>query len=118
MKNETNYVLKLLDGAIIDISEEKSSHSGCETCDYGSEYINEIEFKMTKHTFTLRSCKMYEHAFTDGWFIRILCGNIDEIKNMTEEQFKQWIFEKAKKEYDENKWVDYGGDYGVTLIVK
>ena len=37
----TKYLVKLIDGEILDVIYDQEYHSGCPTCDYDSEYINE-----------------------------------------------------------------------------
>ena len=39
-------LIKLVDGGIKNISTDEDSMRGCETCDYGSEYINTMEMLM------------------------------------------------------------------------
>lgn len=41
-------LVELTDGGILDISSDTWSYNGCETCDYGSEYVNEYIIKMSK----------------------------------------------------------------------
>ena len=42
-------LLKLKNGGIVNIQSNEYSYRGCPTCDYGSQYINEITITLTKY---------------------------------------------------------------------
>lgn len=91
-------LIKMLDGGVKDILEDRNSSSGCETCDYGSSYVNEISFILTSGTFTIISDTMYDYALSDGQIMKIILPNISEINNMTELEFVKWIEVEFDKE--------------------
>lgn len=87
-------LVKLLDGGIINITDDKDYYSGCETCDYGSSYSNYYEFEMTKCSFVIEINQMYGYALSDGDIMNIILPNIDEIRQLTEDGFVDWVDDK------------------------
>ena len=65
----------LADDNIISIDTNTEHYPGCDTCDYGSQYINRISITTEKNgTFVLKVNQMYEYALTDyGVLIRLAC---------------------------------------------
>lgn len=51
MKNE--YLIKMIDGGILNIETDNESYAGCDTCDYGSKYINYITITMSQYILTI-----------------------------------------------------------------
>ena len=112
-------LLKLVDGGIENIRTDEDSISGCETCDYGSEYINYIDIEMTKYSIHAEINQMYDYAISIKDALDLFLPNIEEILRMTEEEFiqwfKEWLYDKAGIKLGEP--VDEDG-YGVTFVVK
>lgn len=96
-------LLKLKDGAIENIKTDEEYHPGCPTCDYGSQYINEVEVILTKHTVYASFTKMYEYLLSSGDLMQIFLGNADAIQKMTESEFVEWLkdafTQKVKEAY-------------------
>lgn len=84
-------ILELQNGGIVNITDDTTCHKGCDTCDYGSEYINEMNIELTKHEIHVEVKDMYNYLLSIGDVIKIL-ANVD--KTMTEEQFHEWLKEK------------------------
>ena len=94
-------LIKMVDGAIMNITQDDDFYPGCETCDYGSSYINEVNIFLTKYKVHVNVSQMYNYTFSDGDMMKLFIGNLDEIKQMTEEQFTRWFMVKME-EYDTN----------------
>lgn len=92
-ENET-YLVTLLDGGIKTIHTDKESYGGCHTCDYGSEYINQIDMQLRTGKFTIKAGEMYRYPLSEGYMMETMLGNIEIIKTLTEEAFMEWIEEK------------------------
>ena len=90
-----NFLLELTDGGIIDIETDKDYISGCPTCDYGSEYINDIVIKTTKFKAMFKISQMYDYVYSD--LLKTILNNIDEIKNMRELSFIMWFIDNTLK---------------------
>lgn len=90
-----NFLLKLTDGGIIDIITDNDYIAGCPTCDYGSEYINDIVIKTTKFEAIFKISQMYDYVYSD--LLKIILNNIDEIKNMSELSFIKWFVDNTLK---------------------
>jgi len=116
-------LLKLADGGIENIYTDESSYRGCETCDYGSEYINELRIVLTKYEIKATITQMYDYALTTQDTLNLFLPNIEEIIHMTESEFvewcKNWIYEKAGCKVGEEKEKLHGiPTYGVDFYVK
>ena len=93
----------MVDGGIINYEDDTRYIPGCETCDYGSEYINDITITLTKHNIHAVLNEMYDYAISEGDMLKLLLPAYEEIKSMTENQFSHWFKEqlfKLMKEYD------------------
>lgn len=42
-------LIKMIDGGIANYEDNSYRFCGCPTCDYGSEYINEIDITLTHY---------------------------------------------------------------------
>lgn len=97
-------LVELSGGGILNIISDTWHYDGCETCDYGSEYVNEYTIQMTKGVLEIKLEQMYDYALTEGFMMTALLGNIDTIKALTEREFVEWL----KKEVS----VEMNGEYG------
>ena len=93
-----NFLLKLTDGGIIDIITDNDYIEGCPTCNYGSEYINDIVITTTKFKAMFKISQMYDYVYSD--LLKTILGNIDEIKNMRELSFIMWFIDNTLKNKD------------------
>lgn len=91
--------IKLADGnEIISYEDDTSYIRGCETCDYGSKYINEITIITTHFKIEVTFNQMYEYAFSTADAIKMFaCG---DFASMTEDDVIEY-FNKAFHEIDE-----------------
>lgn len=120
-------LLKLVDGGIENIYTDEDSISGCETCDYGSEYISRMVITLTKYKVIAAVNQMYEYAVSTEDTLNLFLPSIDQILRMTEDEFiawfKEWWYDKCGvkigSEGDNGSRSDgYNYGYGVTFIVK
>ena len=96
MKNKE--LIKLTDGALINVKYEDDYIAGCPTCDWGSEYINNYTFVFSDdERLEVEVNNMYEYAFSVGDMMHILLSNIDFIKIMSKTEFCDWIVSVIKK---------------------
>jgi hypothetical protein len=94
-------LLELLDGGITNIISDTWHWDGCETCDYGSKYVNEFEIQLTTRTIRIEASRMYDYILSEGYMMELFLPNVDNIKNMTEDTFEQWIKEQIDKLLEE-----------------
>lgn len=100
--------IKFKDGnELITFYEDSSYMPGCETCDYGSEYTNEIEITTTNYRIKLVFVQMYEYGFSIADAMRIFAV---DLKNMTEQEFIEYI-EREVRKYDALK------TFGVNKVI-
>lgn len=89
--------IELADGnKIINYSDDSYHYEGCPTCDYGSEYINNIMISTTNYIISAKFNQMYEYAFSAGAAIKIFAA---DLRSMTEKEFIEYIDSKFHK-YD------------------
>ena len=94
MWNGSQYLIELKDDAVADIATDKSYSAGCETCDYGSLYIQEITFKFKSgEKLFINLKKEYEYPISQEKLIIALARNTSQFKKMTLEDFKQFFQE-------------------------
>lgn len=84
-------LLKLVDGGIENIKTDEEHYPGCPTCDYGSQYINNVEVILTKRIIRASFNKMYGYLLSSGDLMQILLPNADAIQKMTESEFIKWL---------------------------
>lgn len=87
-------LIKMLDGGIVNYEDDSYHYDGCPTCNYGSEYITEIDITLVHHTIHIKTNQMYEYALSEGQMIRLFLTNYDTIRTMMEKEFIDWL--KAK----------------------
>lgn len=95
----TKYLLPLVDGGIVKIDTDSECYPGCETCDYGSSYINEFHVQLSTGKIYVKADNMYEFALSDGYLMELILPNIDTIKEMTECGFFKWIEEDLQSKF-------------------
>jgi hypothetical protein len=93
-------LLQMVNGGIINITTDSDSFGGCETCDYGSSYINEFKVEMTTGDIEIKVDNMYEFALSEGYMMQTILPKVDEIKGKTEQEFFEWLKEKVTTELE------------------
>lgn len=84
-------LIKMLDGGIKDYTDDSYSHDGCPTCDYGSEYINEVDIILTKYKIHFKTNQMYEYVLSEGQMMKLFLSEYNTIQAMTEKEFVDWF---------------------------
>ena len=87
-------LIKMIDGGIVNYTDDRESYGGCPTCDYGSEYINDINITLTKYKIHVRTNQMYEYVLSEGQMIRLFLSEYNTIQQTTEKEFVDWFNEK------------------------
>lgn len=59
-------ILKMVDGGLVDYSDDTRHTPGCPTCDYGSQYINDIDIDLKRHSVHIKINQMYDYALSEG----------------------------------------------------
>ncbi|MBR8661181.1 hypothetical protein [Brevibacillus sp. NL20B1] len=96
-------LLNMKNGGIKNIISDSWYSPGCETCDYGSNYINEFEIQLTTGVIKIEVDQMYEYALSDGYMMQLLLPNVEKIKGMDEAEFFDWLKEQMKDSGDSLK---------------
>lgn len=95
MKNKE--LIKLTDGALMNIEYEDDYIAGCPTCDYGSVYINEYTFVFSEtEKLVVKVDNMYDYFFSESDMMHIILPNIDLIKTMSKRKFCDWIVDNIQ----------------------
>lgn len=87
-------LIKMVDGGLVNYDDDSYHYSGCPTCDYGSEYINEIDITLTHYKIHVKTNQMYEYVLSEGQMMRLFLTEYDTIQTMTEKEFIDWFKEK------------------------
>lgn len=87
MKNK-DYIIKLKDGGIVDISSYENYVSGCPTCDYGAEYINELFLMLTSINIEIETVSGNGYILSLGNTIKLFAKDFSE---MTEFEFSDFL---------------------------
>lgn len=85
------YLVQLVDGAILDVVYDEDCYPGCPTCGYGSEYIREWWVKMTDHVIHVEVNNQYNHCISASWIMRLFLQNLSEIKKMKQMELFDFI---------------------------
>ena len=91
------YLIKLKDGGLVNYEDGSTYFAGCPTCDYGSEYINDITLTFSKIRVLYSVSRMYSYAVSTGYIMKILLNNMNSFSNMAEEDFKEWFYKKLEE---------------------
>ena len=93
-------LVNLKDGCINEIETDNYYDSGCDTCDYGSRYSNELTVKLNKFEIEVRVIQMYEYAISDDYIMKLMLHNLEHIQKCTEKEFCEWFEEKLTSDFD------------------
>lgn len=101
-------LIKMTDGGIVNYEDNCYHYDGCPTCNYGSEYINEIDITLVHHAIHVKTNQMYEYAISEGQMVRLFLTEYNTIQTMTEKEFIDWFkaslidiaYEKAIEEFE------------------
>ena len=84
-------LLKMKNGGILDITQDNQYIQGCPTCDYGSEYISEMQIKLTNIYINVEANSKCNYSLSDGLIMKIILPNVNEIQEMSELEFAKWF---------------------------
>ena len=87
-------LIKMVNGGLVNYTDDCYHYDGCPTCDFGSEYINEIDVTLTRHKIHVRTNQMYEYVLSEGQMIRLFLSEYNTIQAMTEKEFIDWFKEQ------------------------
>ena len=88
------YLISLKNGGIINILTDEWFCNGCPTCDYGSQYVNEIDIFLSCFEIHIEINKMYEYALSSDTLLKIFLPNIEALSNIDENEFANWFKNK------------------------
>lgn len=94
-------LIKMIDGGIVNYEDDCYKYDGCPTCDYGSEYINEINITLTRHKIHVETNQMYSYVLSEGQMIKLFLTEYNTIQTMREKEFIDWFKEKLCEITDE-----------------
>lgn len=87
-------LIKMIDGGLVNYEDDCYSYSGCPTCDWGSEYINEINITLTKYKIYVKTNQMYEYVLSEGQMMKLFLSEYNNIQTMKEKEFIDWFKQK------------------------
>lgn len=77
-----NLNIKMVDCVLLNVEYDSWSRSGCETCDYGSCYHSEFILHFDLAKIKIYCEQMYEYALSEGFMMKYLLMNIEELKQL------------------------------------
>lgn len=86
-------LIKMIDGGLVDYTDDSWHIAGCPTCDYGALDITEVELTLTKYKVQIEveTESAYCSAFTVSDMMKIFLSNYAEIITLTEIEFISWF---------------------------
>jgi hypothetical protein len=81
----------MVDGGILDITEDNNYTAGCDTCDYNATYTNNFYIKMEHINLFIYAEGSGQYPLSQGHMMKVLLPNVDLIKGMTETEFAEWL---------------------------
>lgn len=87
-------LIKMIDGGLVNYTDDCWYIDGCPTCDWGSQYVNEIDIMTTKYKVHIKTNQMYEYVLSEGQMIKLFLSEYNTINTMTEKEFIDWFKEK------------------------
>ena len=100
-------LIAMIDGGMVNYDDDSYSYGGCPTCDYGSQYITEIDITLTHYKITVKTNKMYEYVISEGDMMKLLLSEYTTIQSMTEKEFTDWFKNKLLEIADEDELETY-----------
>ena len=98
-------LIKMVDGGLVNYDDDYRSYGGCPTCDYGSEYITEINITLTHYKIYVKTNQMYEYVLSEGQMMKLFLSEYNTIQSMTENEFTEWfktkLYEITHDEFQE-----------------
>ena len=98
------FIIKLADGGVTRIEDDHEYVAGCPTCDYGSKYINDLWFTLTKYFVSIHVNKEYGYGVSGVFLIRLIYDNAERISKMTEEECVNFISCEFQKLASDNPY--------------
>lgn len=93
-------LIELVDGAIVNFETDQDYYSGCETCDYGSSYVTDIDiYYQNKERDTIRDDSMYEYGMSMSDVMKVMLNYQDDIKKLKEDEVAEFLKDKLENEY-------------------
>ena len=90
------YLIEMADGGIIDICDDMECDDyGCPTCGFNGHYTNHMEITLEKNILEIEFGGMYTFDVPNySDIMKIFTQNNDNIKDMTEEEFVEFLKEE------------------------
>lgn len=90
-------LIKMVDGGLVDYADDSYYRPGCPTCDFGSEYINEIRLYLSNYIVDISINHTYQYALSVSDMLKLFLCNCELITAMTEKEFIDWFKEKLNE---------------------
>jgi hypothetical protein len=87
-------LIKMVDGGLVNYVDDCYHYSGCPTCDYDSEYINEVDITLTHYKIHIKINQMYDYVLSEGQMMKLFLSEYNTIQSMPEWLFVDWLKEK------------------------
>lgn len=95
-KRRKDMLLELKDGGILDIRSDRYDISECPE----KRYVNEFYIKLTTIEVNIDASRMYNYPLSEEYMMRTILPNVELIKQMTENEFTNWLKEHLESNID------------------
>jgi len=99
-------LLTLVDGDLISFDETHDYDGGCETCDYGSSYVQDFSIVTNKGSLHLNVDEMYQYAISHDYLLKLILPNAVNFTTMTVEEFFTWFETEVTRHLNEKSYTD------------
>ena len=83
-----DYIIRLKDGGVLHIDSYDSYYRGCPTCDYGAEYINELDLTLNSINISVETTSGNDYILSTANTIKLFAK---DFSNMTEIEFSEYL---------------------------
>lgn len=90
-------LITMKDGGLKEYSDDTQCYPDCETCDYGSEYINNLFLTLIKYRVHVKTNQMYDYVLSEGYMTKLFLENYNVIQEKTEKEFIDWFREQIRE---------------------
>lgn len=106
-------ILKLKDGILESVDLDKYSNEGCPTCDYRSEYFNDLTIRTTDYVMYYTIVNEHDYVLSLNDVILLFTQNLDLIKELTQKELYEYVAHFLQTLLEKKGYVDVPFDYEI-----
>lgn len=99
-------LIKMMDGALVSYKDDFDYTLSCSTCNYGSEYITEIDIVLTMYKVHAKINSMYNYILSEGQMMTLFIREYKSIEKMTEAEFTVWFKQQLQEITGDDEYIE------------